>query len=408
MIRLLNCLAHLYSGSVLGKRFVVAYTPSFVGRNSANLVWNNRGLYTASNVLTSTNSCRRHLMVDGESTLEVGSDEDEFHNWLVVGDGDLSYSSMLADELSRQSSNYRLVATVLEEEKVHNQVYERSENNAQSISSHSLHKVKFGIDGTELLSYFPTRRFDIIEFNFPHWKGKTNAKWNRELIDKFLKSASSVLKRSGEIRIAFCHGQGGLPADTLEDWKTSWLPAMYAAEHGLILSHFEPYQPTYGLSSHRGVDRPFFLGKNPQKYYFRFPNGDAVSEEVQLSCRHELRIMLHQEKLATCPVPFHEIVNGEAVFMLGQEFIPDGVRFEIPARHLLTPYEALDQHVPLAVFLLNYSGERIPLTRSDADQIRDVIEKEITRQWGLEIAKGGRLVSRPYPYPLLSSLIKEY
>lgn len=327
-------------------------------------------------------------------------------NLLVVGDGDLSYSSLIAEDMS--NNNTCLFATVLEDEETHNKVYKNSKNNAEHISSFPLHHVQFGVDGTNLKKFFPETRFDGIEFNFPHWPGKTNAKRNRALVDGFLESASSVLKPEGRIRISLCDSQGGLPAESLQEWRQSWMPSMYAAKHGLLLTQLESYQPNYGLSSHRGVDRPFFIGNHPQEYIFQFPNGDSVCNDLQLSCRHELRIMLHPDKLAQSAVSYDSIVNGNAVAELGQEFIPDGIRFEVPARHLLTPYELEGEHVPLAVFLLNYSGESKPLTREAADTIRDLIERSITERWGLDIAKGGRLVSRPFPYMLLPKLIKEY
>ena len=326
--------------------------------------------------------------------------------WLVLGDGDLSYSSTIAEQMA--SKNIQLIATVLEEESVHNKVYERSISNSETISSHGCHEVKFGIDATKLPQFFPDQKFDFIEFNFPHWRGKTNAKRNRELLDGFLKSASSVLKSDGEIRVALCDSQGGMPSETLQEWRQSWMPAMYAAESGLMLRKLEAYEPEYGLSSHRGVDRPFHIGKRPQKYTFTFPNDETVDENLQISCRHELRVMLHPEKLESSSISRDEIVNGDAVFKIGQEFIPKGIRFEIPARVLLTPYELEGVHVPLAVFLLNYTGERMPLTREAADDIRASIEAAISERWQLDIAKGGRLVSRPYPYQLLPNLIKEY
>ncbi len=409
MVTLLNFLSSFCfygSGRFLGNRIALGYT-SLSGRRRFSLVIaEGKGSQTWNSLASSIQS---HQMSEGENDISLDSSDNHnrFKNWLVVGDGDLSYSKMISEQLAGTSET-RLVATVLEEEEVHNQVYERSKDNSKTILSHAPHEVKFGVDATNLLSFFPHTKFDTIEFNFPHWRGKTNAKRNRELLDTFLKSASSVLKPSGEIRIALCHGQGGMPADSLQDWRKSWLPATYAAEYGLMLSQLEPYEPSYSLSSHRGVDRPFFIGNKPQKYYFRFPNGNMVAEEVQLSCRHELRVMLHPENMQKSPISYDKIVHGDAIFELGREFIPIGVRFEIPARHLLTPYESLDKHVPLAVFLLNYSGERIPLTRAAADEIRDKIEKAITKHWGLEIAKGGRLVSRPYPYHLLSKLIREY
>jgi len=351
----------------------------------------------------------RSAMLD--TPQEINSPDDErstdTKTWLVVGDGDLSYCASIAESV--KSENTQLVATVLEEESVHNRVYEKSKQNSDLIASHTPHQVKFGIDGTKLQSFFPDTKFDCIEFNFPHWRGKTNARYNRELLDGFLKSAGSVLKDSGEIRVALCDGQGGMPADTLQEWRQSWMPAMYAAENGLMLSRLEPYVPEYGLSSHRGVDRAFHIGERPQRYIFTLPDdNNPVDASVQISCRHELRIMLHPDKMADAPVTHDELVHGDVVFELAKDFVPKGFRFEMPARDLLTPYKDDKSHVPLAVFLLNYSGDSAPLTRGSADSIRAEIEAEVIKRWGLGIAKAGRLVSRPYPYMLLSKLIKEY
>ena len=143
------------------------------------------------------------------------------HNWLVVGDGDFSYSASIAESLAKK--NIRLYATVLEEKKHHNAVYKRSVQNTDSILSFSLtessttesqsqHKVQFGIDATRLIEFFPSEKFQTIEFNFPHWGGKTNAKRNRQLLDNFMASASEVLSKEGEIVISLCEGQGGFPA----------------------------------------------------------------------------------------------------------------------------------------------------------------------------------------------------
>jgi hypothetical protein len=328
--------------------------------------------------------------------------------WLVVGDGDLSYSACIAKDL--EDANTRLVATVLEEEDIHNRVYDGSKRHAETISSHPSHSVRFGIDATNLQSSFPDMFFDGIEFNFPHWRGKLNARHNRALINSFLESARMVLKPDGEIRVALCHGQGGMPADSLEEWRQSWLPTMYAADHGLLLRRLEPYKPQYDLSSHRGVDRPFFIGDSPQRYIFTFPDENPIEEDNQISCRHELRVMLHPDLLEECPVSRDDIVHGNAVFEIARNKIPEGIRFEIPSRDLLIPKDENIKlgHVPLAVFLLNYSGERAPLTRDLADEIRATIEATIKEELKLEIAKDGRLVSKPYPRQLLPKLIRGY
>ena len=40
--------------------------------------------------------------------------------------------------------------------------------------------VMFGVDATNLENYFTDKdSFDIISFNFPHWRGKQNNRKNR-------------------------------------------------------------------------------------------------------------------------------------------------------------------------------------------------------------------------------------
>lgn len=350
---------------------------------------------------------RSHSVAKTEYSLEKSqaTHEPATKNWLVVGDGDLSYSSGIAQKLAK--SNVYLTASVLEEEEIHNIVYKRSLENSESISKHEGHELRFGIDATRLEEFFPARSFDCIEFNFPHWRGKTNHRYNRQLLSNFLQSASNVIKLDGEIRVALCDAQGGMPAKSIEEWRQSWMAAMYAGSSGLLLRKLESYTPNYDLSSHRGVDRPFWLGKSPQQYTFTLPNGDNIDKNLQVSCRHELRLWM-DEKMEQCPVSQADIVNG-ALRELAKQHIPTGIDFEIPAWELLTEENKLKAgDPPLAVFLLTYSGASTPLSRETADAIRENIETAVSNQWNLDIAKRGRMVSKPYPSALLPSLLEEY
>eukprot|EP00956_Cyclotella_meneghiniana_P023456 scaffold45691_cov74-Cyclotella_meneghiniana.AAC.5 len=102
-------------------------------------------------------------------------------NILVCGDGDLSFSADIAAELD--SLGIQLFATVLEDEETHNKVYEFSASNTNKIKSFG-HKAMFGVDATQLSAYFGNKSldypllFDRIQFNFPHWRGKANNRYN--------------------------------------------------------------------------------------------------------------------------------------------------------------------------------------------------------------------------------------
>lgn len=163
-------------------------------------------------------------------------------NLLVCGDGDLSFSASIAKTLA--DLNINLIATVLEEQTIHRDVYQRSIMNEEMILSYTGHEVKFGIDATKLEEYFSAyndRKFDRVQFNFPHWRGKANHRYNRQLIDAFFHSARKVLSSNGEIHMALCEGQGGSNAINLKQYRDSWTPALFASHHGLQLIDILPF-----------------------------------------------------------------------------------------------------------------------------------------------------------------------
>ena len=57
-------------------------------------------------------------------------------------------------------------------------VYENSKQNNRIIKDYG-HDVLFSIDATNLKDTFESKYFDRIQFNFPHWRGKTNNRYNR-------------------------------------------------------------------------------------------------------------------------------------------------------------------------------------------------------------------------------------
>ena len=336
---------------------------------------------------------------------------EQIESLLVVGDGDLSHSAAIAPSLA--DVGVKLTATVLEDQETHHATYQQSRQHTETILSHD-HSVMFGINATDMISHFPpdTAFFDRIQFNFPHWRGKANHRYNRRLIDDFLRSASDYLSERGEIHIALCEGQGGGTATTNQEWRESWKAAEYAATHGLLLRSVTPYQPIYDLSSHRGMDRAFRIGKVPKLYVFNKPDSEAsvkTDRVFQMCCRHELHVNLPEEgPRPGSPFTIDDIVEGSAIQTIAEGVVDRGICVDVPMRRILKPEEA-NSDFPVAVFLMSYCGEGTTLTRDQADGYRAALEAEIQeKHLPLRTNRAGRLVSRPFPHPLLDNLIYHY
>lgn len=183
---------------------------------------------------------------------------------------------------------------------------------------------------------------------------------------------------------------------------------MYGGEHGLLLSRVVPYEAEYRLSSFRGKDRPFALGKNPKMHVFVKPNGRvAAPRNIQLCCRHELHIVIPDDDGASAVCSLDQILEGDAIETIIQgSCVPDGIRVEVPARQMLEIHESDGTSSRIAIFLVVYCSERHQVTREMADQWRERAEAEVSKYVPLRENRRGRLVSHPFPYPALHPEIK--
>ena len=193
----------------------------------------------------------------------------------------------------------------------------------------------------------------------------------------------------------------------LQQWRGSWTASLFAAEQGLLLARVFPYEAQHRLSSHRGVDRPFKVGKSPELHVFVKPDTVVKApRETQLCCRHELHIVIPEDEGISAVCSLDQILAGDAIEQIIQgHCVPDGVRVEVPSRLILEIHEThgLSQ---IAVFLVVYCSERYPVTREMADQWREMAECEVSKYVSLRENRQGRTVSRPFPYMALHPEIK--
>jgi len=331
---------------------------------------------------------------------------EKISNILVCGDGDLSYSASIATHCSNLGIS--LTASVLEDEATHNRVYVDSLQNSASIRKSSpQHSVLFGIDATQLPMHFPNEVFDRIVFNFPHWKGKSNHKHNKALLNAFFESAVHLLSTKGEIHVSLCQHQGGNHAKTIEEWKDSWAISVYAAEHGLLNIGINKFLPNYTLSSFRGRDKGFYTGDQPDLYIFSKPNGvDSVPKQLRLCCRQELHVQLpdrNSQDLSSFIL--EDIKWGDSILNMARSVVPQEISVEVPARKIWSQEET-GYPTDIAIFLVVYCGEGLPMRRGDANEYRSRLESKVSEVLALRENRKDRFVSKPFPYSLLSYILK--
>jgi hypothetical protein len=104
-------------------------------------------------------------------------------SFLVVGDGDLSWSLATVSKLSCCCSFVASTFDSLDSLKA-KYTAQRIETTIHAIQSYKA-EVLHGIDATNLNDAFPRQSFDRIVFNFPHWGGRGHIERNRKLLSDF-------------------------------------------------------------------------------------------------------------------------------------------------------------------------------------------------------------------------------
>eukprot|EP01018_Ginkgo_biloba_P021623 Gb_11797 [translate_table: standard] len=203
-----------------------------------------------------------------------------FHQILLVGEGDFSFSSALANAFG---SAHNMVATSLDSREKVMRIYKSARVwTVMNLINHGA-MVLHGVDATTMdeLDIIKDRMSDRIVFNFPHagFCGKESdravIKKHRHLVKMFLKNARTMLSSTGEIHVAHKEKH---PYD-------KWKLVKQAEKFGLVLKEsVNFYLADYpGYTNRRGDGfysaDTFFLG--PCKTY-KFILGPLVFDPSHL------------------------------------------------------------------------------------------------------------------------------
>ena len=129
-----------------------------------------------------------------------------------------------------------------------------------------------------------------------------------------------------------------------------------------------------------------------------------------LCCRHELHVVLpenYDEMNPKSPYSLRDFTQGDAIHEIIEKIIPDGVHVEVPERRILMKDET-GYDFDMALYLIVYCGRSVVLQRDQADGYRNDTECAVEKYIPLRENRRGRLVSRPFPYYLLQSIIEDH
>ncbi|CBI39837.3 hypothetical protein VitviT2T_030114 [Vitis vinifera] len=271
---------------------------------------------------------------------EVGVEEQEkrlmhyssFHQILLVGEGDFSFSLCLAHSFASASN---IVASSLDPYDVLIKMYKKAKSNLEALEKLGA-SLLFGVDATKMKLHTDLKmwKFDRIIYNFPHagFHGKEDNRlminMHRDLVHGFFRNASGMLRANGEIHV------NHKTTAPFSHWNLEEL----ASQNSLVLFECVDFKKEDypGYNNKRGAgsrcDEPFRLGACGT---FKFRFSPIAMKMSRIVCHSDLN---HR--------------GSQQINLMQMQQWPGSSDYRGPGRNILANMNGIPRHMglPLTIF----------------------------------------------------------
>lgn len=274
---------------------------------------------------------------------EVGVEEQEkrlmhyssFHQILLVGEGDFSFSLCLAHSFASASN---IVASSLDPYDVLIKMYKKAKSNLEALEKLGA-SLLFGVDATKMKLHTDLKmwKFDRIIYNFPHagFHGKEDNRlminMHRDLVHGFFRNASGMLRANGEIHV------NHKTTAPFSHWNLEEL----ASQNSLVLFECVDFKKEDypGYNNKRGAgsrcDEPFRLGACST---FKFRFSPTAMKMSRIVCHSDLN---HR--------------GSQQINLMQMQQWPGSSDYRGPGRNILANMNGIPRHMglPLTISVSN-------------------------------------------------------